>query len=176
MTVSNTGLVSGTPTQYGTYSVIFDVLNGMGELQQVLILNFSVTAWPVYTVSPNVTSNILVEADFDGGAAQPAGKYQIQYVTGSLTYQSPASVTWAVNYVAASRGYNYIAYGQLGPFPTPVYGAYATQAAAAAANTGANLTFTTAAPFKIGVQWFDGIGTPGLAGNPNPTFTLTRLE
>ena len=170
LTMSDGGLISGTPTVSGNYTVLVDVADSAADCQQEFAI--AVSQHPVYLVTPDLTGDI---AYFDGGASLPAGTYTISYVTGAVHSGSPAG--WYLNCALCGVGGSgfYMRYPGSGSiFGDPIFpgtgGAYSSQAAVQAANNGASYTFT-----HTGGQI--GLYNPGgfTAGSPNPTFALTQI-
>jgi hypothetical protein len=168
------GLIWGTPTSYGVFEFEVVVTSPVADCSGLVSL--TVEQFPVYTVSPDVTSAFLVELFFNPpGYVLPAGTYEIAYTGGALRYAGDSR--WAVNLVNNTRGYSYQTqypgvYQQFGN----IFADYATAAAAETANAGQSVTVTTTAPGAIGIAWYDANAIPGIPAPPAPTFSLTRLS
>jgi len=169
LTMSTSGLITGTPTSYGPYASVVDItVNGVTVLAD---LNFTIEQWPVYTVTPDPQSGLT--SYFNNGAAMPGGLYQVSYVNGALF----RGANWIFNaMLSLDNRYYYLIDNVYPPsglvFPGTT-NTFTSQAAVEAANAGQQITYKHAGG-TIGMvsMWSGHVYSPGTVA---PTFALTRL-
>jgi hypothetical protein len=169
LSMSASGLISGTPTAMGTFNVLVDIEDATGNCQQQITLMFSGT--PVYSITPDLLGDIAL---FNGGANFPAGTYIVNYVNGA--WKAPS--LWYLGILSTSEVlyfiYDTVFGGGKQSFPGTATG-FTTQALVEAANNGASYTWThTGGTIGIG-QVYGGSPISRSPGSPNPTFSLTRI-
>lgn len=167
LSLSASGLISGTPTVAGDYSFIVDVTDAVADCQQLVEL--TVSAFPVYTITPDMAGDVSY---FNGGAVFPFGTYVVTYIDGAVDFRGH----WGLN-LFLGGGSTELQYYLTGTVPlTPFPGTttdLGSQAAVESANQGQSYTFKATGQFGMYLTHFPIIAP--VAGSPAPTFSLTRI-
>jgi len=169
LTMSSSGLITGTPTASGSFSVSVEITDPLINCQQTVTI--SVSAYTTYTLTPALNAGYTPQY-FDGGANFPAGIYQISYVTGAVQAAFEIGTPWQVNSGFAPAFFIYDSSSiNITLFP-PAMPFFASQAAAEAGNNGQTFQWNHSGG-QIGLYVIPNITLPG---STNPTFQLTRLS
>jgi hypothetical protein len=184
LTMTEAGLITGTPTEAGTFQFVVDVQDNLSDCQQLVTLTIS--AFPTYTLIPPINAGGTVY--FNNGASFPAGVYQIAYVTGAWSYDptlhfyfsvnlNPQYVTLLVNYTIFDSNLP----GSQAVFPAvegpdEYSNRFLTEADAEAANNGVAFAFThTGGPIGMAQVCSEGFQQQ-YPGTSVPTFLLTKIS
>lgn len=170
--LSASGVISGEPTQSGSFTILVDVADALADCQQAI--TFSLSDFPDFTLTPSTVSGST--SYFNNGASFLPGIYKVTYQTGSLLSGANA---YHINLPQAFG--NYVQYyvadsnlpGGQSNFPGPQSN-YASAVLVEAAYNGQSFEFVHASG-PIGMSMVS-VGYASASGNPSPTFVLTRIS